>query len=143
MSHSAKTTWLVVGDGATAQFYAVHAIPLRLTRVPAGSLKGTRNLTHGPEHKPQSLHATHVAVGRGDHQRHENVFVENISEALDAAARDGEYHDIVVVLPPKALAHFRDTAAPNVQKRIRKEISADWTKLTMPDLERHLAAELP
>jgi protein required for attachment to host cells len=143
MSNKLKTTWLVVGDAATAQFYNVHAIPLRLTRVPAGALKATRNAVHGVEHKPQSLHATRTSTGHGDRQRHENVFVENIGEALDVAARDGEYDEIIVVLPPKALAHFRNTAAPDVQKKIKQEICADWTHLAMPDLERHLAAELP
>ncbi len=143
MSNTLKITWLAVGDGAAAQFYSIHAIPLRLTRVPAGALKATRGMTHGAEHKPQSLHTTHVAGGHGDHQRRENVFVEHIAEALDAAARDGEFDEVIVVLPPKALAHFRKIAGPNVQKRIKKEIHGDWTGLTMPDLERHLAAELP
>lgn len=143
MSNTSKTTWLAVGDGGTAQFYSIHAIPLRLTRVPAGALKAGRNMTHGAEHRPQAQHATHVAAGHGDQQRHENVFVEHIAEALDAAAQDGEFDDVIVVLPPKALAHFRKIAGPNVQKRIKKEINGDWTHLGMPDLERNLAAELP
>ncbi|MGE3335256.1 MAG: host attachment protein [Rhodospirillaceae bacterium] len=143
MSIMSKTTWLAIGDGGTAQFYSIHAIPLRLTRVPSGALKATRNMTHGAEHQPQALHTTHVAAGRGDHQRHENVFVEHIAEALDAAAQDGEFDEVIVVLPPKALAHFRKIVGPNVQKRIKKEIDGDWTHLDMPTLERHLAAELP
>ncbi|MCC6913259.1 MAG: host attachment protein [Rhodospirillaceae bacterium] len=143
MSISTKTTWLAVGDGANAQFYAIHAIPLRLTRVPASALKASRKTTQGAEHKPQSLHTTHVGGGHGDHQRHEDVFVEHIAQALDAAAHDGEYDEVIVVLPPKALAHFRKVVAQNVQKRIKKEINGDWTHLAMPDLERHLAAELP
>lgn len=142
MPNKLNTTWLVVGDGATAQFYSIHAIPLRLTKVPAGALNATRKTTHGVEHKPQELHATHPATGHGDHQRRENIFIEHMAEALDAAARDGRYERIIVALPPKALAHFRKIATPDIQKRIKQEIAGDWTHLAMPALERHLAAEL-
>lgn len=143
MSNTSKTTWLAIGDGGTAQFYSIHAVPLRLTKVPAGVLRATRSMTHGAEHNSQALHTTHVAAGHGNHQRHENVFVERVAEALSAAAQDGEFDDVIVVLPPKALAHFRKIAGSNIQKRIKKEISGDWTRLDMPDLERNLAAELP
>lgn len=143
MSHTLKTTWLVVGDAAAAQFYSIHAIPLRLTRVPAGSLSATRAMTRGAVHKPQAMHIAHVASGHGDHQRHEDVFVERIAEALEAAARDGEFNDVILVLPPKALAHFRKIAGPGIQKRIKQEIQGEWTHLEMPELERHLAAALP
>jgi protein required for attachment to host cells len=138
-----KTTWLVVADGATAQIYAVHAIPLRLSPVPAGTLKASRKLARQPEHRPDTLHATHVGNGHGAQERQEHVFVEHVVETLDAAARDGEYDDIIVVLPPKALAHFRKMAGPEVQNRIKQEIPGEWTHLAMPDLKRHLAAVLP
>lgn len=143
MTIKLKTTWLAVGDGATAQFYSIHAIPLRLSRVPAGALKATRKLTQGPEHQAHSLHATHVSSGHGDHQRHEDVFIEHIAEALEVAARDGEYDEIIVVLPPKALAHFRKIAGPDLKKRIKHEICGEWSRLQLPDLERHLAEALP
>jgi len=138
-----NTTWLVVGDGAKAQFYSIHAIPLRLTQVPAGGLNATRKMTQGAEHKSDGMRTTHVGGGHGDHQRHENVFVEHIAEALDAAARGGDVDDFILVLPPKALAHFRKAAAPDLRKRIKQEICADWTHLALPDLEKHFAAERP
>ncbi|MGE4063234.1 MAG: host attachment protein [Rhodospirillaceae bacterium] len=143
MTTKLKTTWLAVGDGSGAQFYSIHAIPLRLSPVPAGALKATRKLTEGPEHQPESLHATHISPGHGDHQRHENVFIERIAETLEAAAQDGEYDDIIVVFPPKALAHFRKIAGPDLKKRIKQEICGEWSQLAVPDLEHHLAAELP
>jgi protein required for attachment to host cells len=143
MTNNSKTTWLAVGDGTVAQFYSIHAIPLRLSRVPAGHLDATRKLTQGPEHRPPGLHGTHTSSGHGDHQRSEDVFVEHIAEALDAAGRDGEYDDVIVVLPPKALSHFRKVAKPELKKRIKHEICGEWSKLPMPDLERHLASELP
>lgn len=143
MSHRQKSTWLVVGDGAAAQFYAVHAIPLRLTKVAESEFKATRKVIHGAEHKSQSMHIAHVAAGRGDHQRHENVFVEHIVQTLEVAVADGKCDDVILVLPPKALAHFRKVVVPSVQKRIKHEFDGDWTHLSIPDLERHLAATLP
>lgn len=138
-----KTSWLAVGDGTAVQFYAIHAIPLRLARVPGWALKATRKLTHGPEHEPESRHAAHVSPAHSDHQRHENVFIERIAETLEAAARDGEYDDVIVVLPPRALAHFRKIVGPDLKKKIKREICGEWCNLAVPDLERHLAAELP
>jgi protein required for attachment to host cells len=143
MSIHSKTTWLLVGDGASAQFYNVHAIPLRLAKVAAGTLRATRKLTHGSDHKPETRGIAHTGNYHSDHQRHEDVFVERIAETLDAAVRDDEFDDIIVVLPPRALAHFRKIAGNDVQKRIKREICGDWTHLAVPDLEAHLAAELP
>jgi len=143
MSQRHKATWLVVGDGASAQFYNVHAIPLRLTKVPEGTLKATRKTTQGAEHMSQSRHVAHVAAGHGAHQRHENVFVEHIAEMLEAAAADGKCDEVIIVLPPKALSHFRKVVIPDVQKRIKQEVSGDWTHLPLPELEQHLAAKLP
>lgn len=125
MSLHSKITWLLVADGATAQFYKVHAIPLRLSKVPAGVIKSSRRIGHAP-----------------DHQRQEDVFVEQIAETLRIAAHDSEFHDIIVVLPPRALARFREVAAPGLQKRIKQEITGDWTHLETPVLEKHLAANM-
>ena len=143
MSPHSKTTWLAVGDAASAQFYSIHAIPFRLTRVPAGALKATGENTQGPRHEPGMTHVTRQHGGHGDHQRHEDVFVEHMAETLNTAARDGEFDEIIVVLPPKALAHFRKVAGPEVQKRIKQEIRGEWTHLAVPELEQHLAAALP
>ena len=137
------TTWLLVGDGATAQFYAIHAIPLRLTKVPDGALKATWQTTHGPEHAAESLHIAHVASGHGVHQRHENTFLEHVAATLEAAAETGKFNHLIVVLPPKALAHFRKIAGAATRAKIKQEIDSEWTHLAIPDIEKHLAARLP
>lgn len=143
MSIHSKKTWLLVGDGAIGELYAVHAIPLRLTRVPAGSLKATREMAHVPDHMPETRNIAHIGNYHGDHQRREDVFVEHIAKTLETAARDGKFDELVVVLPPRALAHFRKIVGQDVQKRIRQEVRGDWTHLAIPDLEAHVAAELP
>lgn len=136
-------TWLLVGDAAKAQFYSISAVPLRVKKVPSGTLKSTRKTTHGPEHQPDSLHSAQTSNGRGAHQRHEDVFVEHIAAAVDTAAREHEFDDLIVVLPPKALAHFRKVVTPEVEKKIKQEIHSDWTHLTIPAIEKHLATRLP
>jgi protein required for attachment to host cells len=138
-----KITWLLVGDAAKAQLYSVSAIPLRLKKVPSGAFKVTKKMTEGPEHQPEARHTAHVKAPHGIHQRHENVFIERLAEAVDAAAGGGGFDNLVVVLPPKAMAHFRKIVSPGAQNKITREISGDWTKLKTPDMERHLAAHLP
>jgi len=143
MAPKKKTTWLLVGDAAKAQLYSISAVPLRLSKVPAGGFRSTRKTTRGPEHRPETTRIAHVRNGHGQHQRRESVFVERVAAAVDAAASDGAFDSLVVVLPPKALAHFRKIASPGVRKKIKQEIRSEWTHLTMPDIEKHLAARLP
>src|SRR5689334_18855289 len=95
-----KITWLLVGDGSSAQLYSVHAVPLRITKVPAGGIKATRKITRGPEHKAETRHVAHITSSRAIHKRHENVFVEKVAAKVDAAAAVGRFDDIIVVLPP-------------------------------------------
>jgi len=138
-----KSTWLLVGDAATAQLYAVSAIPLRIKKVELGAFRSSPKTTHGPEHQSETLHTAHVASGHGTHQRHEDVFIEHVAVAVDASAVGNEFDDLIVVLPPKALAHFRKVVSPAAQKKIKQEIAGEWTNLTIPDIEKHLAACLP
>jgi len=143
MAPKKKISWLLVGDAAKAQLYSISAIPLRLKKVPAGTFKSTRKMTHGPEHQPVSRHIAQAGKGQGVHQRHEDVFVERVAAAVDAAVGAGAFDDLIVVLPPKALAHFRKIVSPAVQKRIKQQIRSEWTHLTIPDIEKHLSARLP
>jgi len=138
-----KTNWLLVGDAAKAQLYSISAIPLRLRKVPAGAFRTTRKATRGPEHRAETTRIAHVGNGHGQHQRREGVFVERVAAAIDAASSDGAFDSIIVVLPPKALAHFRKIVSPAVRKKIKQEIRSEWTHLTMPDIEKHLTARLP
>ncbi len=138
-----KTTWLLVGDGARAQLFSVHAVPLRITKVPAGAIKVTRKAIRGPEHMGEARHIAHNTSGRAIHQRHENVFVEQVAARLDTAAVAGKFDEIIVVLPPKALAHFRKIVGAATQKKIKQQIRGEWTLLDMPVIEKRLAARLP
>src|SRR5688572_4697382 len=114
-----KTTWLLVGDGASAQLFSVHAVPLRITKVSAGAIKATRKAVRGPAHKAEARHIAHNTSGRAIHQRRENVFVEQVAARLDTAAAVGKFDEIIVVLPPKALAHFRKIVGTATRKKIK------------------------
>ncbi len=138
-----KKTWLLVGDAAKAQLYAVSAIPLRIKKVDLGAFRSSPKTTHGPEHQPETLHTAGTAKGHGTHRRHEDVFIEHVAVAVDASASENEFDELIVVLPPKALAHFRKVVCPTAQKKIKHEIAGEWTNLTIPDIEKHLSACLP
>ncbi len=138
-----KNTWLLVGDAAKAQLYAVSAIPLRVKKVDLGGFRSSPKTTHGPNHNPETLHTTHTAAGHGTHQRHEDVFIEYVARAVDVSAGENEFDHLIVVLPPKALSHFRKVVSPAAQKKIKQEIAGEWTNLTIPDIEKHLSAYLP
>jgi protein required for attachment to host cells len=143
MPPKAKITWLLIGDGARAQLYAVRAIPLRVTKLRSGALTATAKITRRPEHRPETLHTPHNTSGRAVEQRHENVFIEHVAAKVEAAAMARKFDDIIVVLPPKALAHFRKVAGSTTQKKIKKQIRSEWVHLATPDIEKNLAKRLP
>lgn len=143
MAPKRKTTWLLVGDAARAQLYSISAIPLRLKKVQSGAFKSSRKTTHGPDHNSETRHIAHAGNGHGDHQRHEDVFIEHVAAALTKTADAGRFDELIVALPPKALAHFRKVVAPIVRKKIKQEIPSEWTHLTMPAMAKHLSARLP
>lgn len=148
MAIKKKVSWLLVGDGAQAQLYSINAQPLRIKKVTSGGFRATRK-THS-----QVTGSTKVSKAGGSprhtierhtsaHQRHEDAFVGRVAAALDAAAGGGKFDDIIVVLPPRALAHFRKVVAAETQRKIRQEIQSEWTKLRTPEIEQHLARRLP
>lgn len=148
MAIKKKISWLLIGDGAKAQLYSIHAEPLRIKKVPAGGFRGTRKARSkvtGSVRVSKAAGSPRHTIERhtSAHQRHEDAFVGRVAAAVDAAAGDGKFDSIIVVLPPRALAHFRKVVAAETQKKIKQEIQSEWTKLRMPEIERHLAHRLP
>ena len=143
MPFKKKTTWLLIGDGVGAQLYTVHALPFRITKVAGGLIKATPKNSRWPEHRPDTRHTATSTRGSAVAQRHENVFVEHVAAKVEAAAASKRFDDIIVVLPPKALAHFRKAVGPLTQKKIKQQIRSEWTQLAKPDIEKHLAKRLP
>lgn len=150
MAPRKKATWLLIGDGAKAQIYAINAIPLRIKKVEGGAFRGSRKTTPVIEGAMSEVSgqdaggAPHAIERHTDaHQRHEDKFVERVADAIDMAAAQGKFQDIIVVFPPKALAHFRKIVSAGVRKKIKKQIRSEWTHLRIPEIEKHLKDRLP
>lgn len=58
--------------------------------------------------------------------------------AIDRACVEG-YQAIVLVAPPKALAHLRSAISASVRAAVIGELDKDLTGMPVDDIARHLA----
>lgn len=145
-----KITWVLVGDGASAQIYKFHAIPLRLTQVPGGRFRAgkPRAMTKEPRASsgaaPDTTGHTRHAIERqrDSHQRSEDKFVARVAGAINKAADGHKFDDLILVAPPRALAAFRTALDATTKTKIKRQVRSEWTNLGIKEIESHLAAHL-
>jgi protein required for attachment to host cells len=150
MARKKHISWLLVGDGVRAQFYAiVTALPLRIKAVPAGRYRGSNKKTSELESDRPGISfesvggARHAIQRRSNaHQREEDKFVGRVAAAVNAAAVSKKFDDIIIVAPPRALAAFRKSFDATTEAKIRRQIRGEWTKLNTAEIEQHLATHL-
>ena len=141
-----EQAWVVVSD-------AVKALVLRndgeggklaLTRletafqpVPLSHELGTE----GPGRVFKSGGGGRSAVDITDlHLEEETVFLIHLAEQLDKAVQEHKVKAIVLVAPPRALGILRQHLAEPTRKLISAELNKDLARLTLPEIESHLAA---
>lgn len=68
------------------------------------------------------------------HQKAEDRFVAAIAADLEKEAAAEAFERIVIAAPPVALGVMRKAIGPELQRRIVKEISADYVKTPVADI---------
>jgi len=136
MPRKKKITWVLVGDGAKAQLYSIKTVePMRLAPVPSGGFRGTKAKNIGPDGALR--HA--LPPSHGVHQREEDKFVTRVSAAVNKAAAEKKFDDLIIVAPARALGIYRKQLDEASHKKIKREIRGEWTKLGSLEVEKHLA----
>lgn len=72
------------------------------------------------------------------HQLLENRFLGSVANGIQQFFKIGDFNDIVLIAEPRALGVLRQKIDENLRPSIRAEISRDYLKTNLPDLEHYL-----
>lgn len=142
--------WIIVADTARARIFS--------SEKDTGSLNEIETLAH-PESRIHEQELTSDLPGRAfdsqgagrhamgqdvDPKKHEAiVFAKTVADHLDAARKQGKYHQLVIVAAPAMLGLIRDNMSKDTQKLVIEEINKNLAQHTTEDIRQHLPAKLP
>lgn len=139
-------SWVIVCDGAKALFLRNDgdAGLVNLTVVDHQSQpdEATRDLgSDRPGRVHQSQGAGRSAMGDTDwHEQAEADFLREVARKVKQLVTAHEIKAMMLVAPPKALGILRAELSGLPDGVLRAEVDKDLVKLTVPEIEKHLAA---
>jgi protein required for attachment to host cells len=142
----AHDAWILVGDGRKALMLRNAGTPQRPSFQVLRVLQDERNphtSEHGTERpgrvKNHGAAASRHALDQTDwHEIAEERFAASVAASLNAAARERQFEQLVLVAPPAALASLRKELDAHAQSRIVAEVPKDLTKHPVPEIARVL-----
>ena len=136
----ASKMWVAVVDGAHGIILVNEGTALE----PRLSVLRRYDQTNPPSHERGRDHPGRVHESQGQHrssveapdlhQRAEDRFVVGIAADLEKEAAAHAFEHIVIVAPPAALGVMRKAFGHELQRRIAKEIAADYVKKPIADI---------
>jgi protein required for attachment to host cells len=137
--------WLLTVDGAKAQIYVIAPDTFRPTALRDGAFKQSNRpsraiVSDGPGHRGHTGSGRRHALSlRSDpHVQAETNFVKAVTSHVNAAARDKRFDRLIIAAPPKAIKDVRSNLNATTQKKVALEITHEWTKLGVREIERRL-----
>lgn len=142
-----KTTWIVIADGAKADFYAYEGPTRPLKLIEDGQLshinEPSRELvtTERGRMKGNSL-GQRSAIERSTdpHEYEKFKFAREISAFL--SQREQEVDCLVIAAAPRMLGDLRRLLPDAVQAKVTAELSSNLTNIPLQELPRHLQSVL-
>jgi protein required for attachment to host cells len=140
----AKTTWILIADGAQAKVFEqsgpgkglrvvddmhFEQAPLQAQEIMADR-PGRSFASAGSARSAMEYSSDPVAV-------RERRFVENVAEELDRHLQKGEFDRLIVAAAPTALGDLRPAFSKGVKDTIVAELPKDLTNIPTPKLETH------
>jgi protein required for attachment to host cells len=138
------TLWIVIVDGEHARFVQPGADNvLRTTNSLDSASAHLRSRDIGTDRPGRSLESsggTHHAVGeRHDlHAMEKERFVRLIGEQLNTAAARGEFDELVLIAPPRALSELRDALDAAARPKLVGTLEKDLVKTPDHELLPHV-----
>jgi protein required for attachment to host cells len=138
--------WVVVCDGAKALILEnagdAMAPNLKTKEVLEQVDPKTSDLgTDAPGRSISSADGRRSAMEQTDwHDQAEQRFLADLAKRLDTAIAAGETKSLILVAPPRALGVLRQFFSPAVRNAVRVEISKDYVKMPVHEIEKQLAA---
>ena len=138
------TLWIAIADGEHARFvqpdgndalHTVHALDSASAHLRSRDIGSDR-----PGRSFESSGSAHHAVGqRHDlHTMAKEKFVRLVAETLDAASARGDYDELVLVAPPRALSELREALDPATAAKLVGTVEKDLVKTPNHELAPHL-----
>jgi protein required for attachment to host cells len=142
----AKTTWILIADGAQAKVFE-HAGPGRGLRAlddlqfQQEPLQAHEIMADRPGRSFASAGSARSAMEYSSDpvQVRERRFVENVAEELDKRLQQGEFDRLIVAAAPTALGDLRPAFSKGVKETIVAELAKDLTNIPTAKLEAHFA----
>ncbi len=141
-----KTTYVLIADGARARLFVVEEGTADLKPALGQEFIGTNLPSReiASDRPGRSFDSAgsgrHAMEPPTDPHRHaERVFAQEVAAVLENALRRNEFHNLVVVAPPKALGDLRGEFSDALRNRVTAELNRDLTKVAIHDLPSHLA----
>lgn len=136
----AANMWVAVIDGA----HGLILVNEGTAAVPRLAMRRRLEQANPPSHMQGRDHPGRVHESMGQHrssveapdphQKAEDRFVAGVAAELESDALAGGFDHIVIVAPPVALGVLRKAYGPELQRRISREIAADYVKLPIPEI---------
>ena len=143
----AKTTWILIADGAQAKVFE-HAGPGKGLRIVDGlqfeqaALQAREIMADRPGNSIGSQGARNsggVEYSSDPVAVRERRFVENVAEQLDRHLQQGAFDRLIVAAAPTALGDLRPAFSKGVKATIVAELPKDLTNIPTAKLEAHFA----
>lgn len=139
-------SWVIVCDGAKALFLRndgdAGLVNLTVVEHQSQPDEATRDLgSDRPGRVHQSHGASRSAMEETDwHEQAEAEFLKGVANKVEKLVESREIEAMILIAPPKALGILRAELASLPEGIIRAEIDKDLVKLTVSEIEKHLAA---
>lgn len=142
-----RTTWFVVADGAHLRLFesGPEARPWRLVHEDSDdeARKRGRELARGAAPRGRGGSGARFSIEFDDlHAREEARFVETIAASLNEASLRGEFDQLVLALPPKALGELRKKLSPDITSKVTAALDKDLIKLSEHELLEYFKTNL-
>jgi len=143
----AKTTWILIADGAQAKVFE-HAGPGKGLRIvedmqfEQAALQAREIMADRPGNSIGSQGARNsggVEYSSDPVAVRERRFVENVAEQLDRHLQQGAFDRLIVAAAPTALGDLRPAFSKGVKATIVAELPKDLTNIPTAKLEAHFA----
>jgi protein required for attachment to host cells len=142
----AKTTWILIADGAQAKVFenkgpgkglqAVDDMLFEQDKLQAREIMADRPgrsfASAGSARSAMEYSSDPVAV-------RERRFVEHVAEELEKRRQDGAFDRLIVAAAPTALGDLRPALSKGVKDVILAEMPKDLTNIPTPKLEGHFS----
>lgn len=144
----AKTTWILVADGARARIFTREGASTRLALLPEGAFthevhRASELGTDRPGRVAESANVTRHAIAPKVDWRREGKqdFARRLSEILEGKARQKAFDRLLLIAPPQMHGDLRRCLGPQARERLAGELDKDLTEFTAREIEERLIQE--